>query len=177
MFQLAIARSMLMFLYRINVKKIKLANKHSFKITLSNNKTEKEGIGYLTDIDNRFIYPDKETRKKMLKLLNVSQKYNRTFDLIFIEKVSYEKGEILIDNLLDITLIELKTTKKSLPNNPIGFFFGATENEFDLAELLGDQYKFCFICLHPECTSYKLLTLSELNDIIKTKRIQYQINL
>ncbi|GCF82072.1 hypothetical protein BKL48_25215 [Bacillus cereus] len=55
----------------------------------------------------------------------------------------------------EITLIELKTTKKEVPNNSLGFFFGVTENEFELARLLGNQYKFCFVCLH--------VTLAELN--------------
>lgn len=80
-------------------------------------------------------------------------------------------------NIDDITLIELKTTKKKLINLPSGFFFGATESEFALATQLGNQYKFCFISLHIESSNYVLLTLEELNKIIKTKRIQYQINL
>lgn len=76
-----------------------------------------------------------------------------------------------------IVLVELKTTKKRLENNPHGFFFGATENEFTLAKELGDQYKFCFVCLYPETKSYKMMTLPELENMIKNKRTQYQVNL
>ena len=72
--------------------------------------------------------------------------------------------------------MELKTTKKKLPNNLNGFFFGATENEFNLAKLLGNQYLFCFVCLHSESMSYKFMRLYEMEEMIKTKRIQYQIN-
>ncbi|AZV42001.1 hypothetical protein BAOM_1391 [Peribacillus asahii] len=153
-----------------------MSNQHSFTITKSNNETEKVGISYLQSQDGRFINPDKEMRKVILEKLNVPKKYYRTFDLIFVENIKMQNGEV-IDNPSEITLIELKTTQKELHNNPSGFFFGATENEFELAKLLGNQYKFCFVCLHPNCPSYKLLALSELNDIIKNKRIQYQINL
>lgn len=154
-----------------------MANQHSFTITKSNNKTEKLGISYLQSQDERFIKPNKEMRKVILEKLNVPKKYYRTFDLFFVENIKMQNGELIIDHPLEITLIELKTTQKELHNNPSGFFFGATENEFELAKLLGDQYKFCFVCLHPKCPSYKLLSLDELNDIIKNKRIQYQINL
>jgi hypothetical protein len=73
--------------------------------------------------------------------------------------------------------VELKTTKKKLPNLPKGFFFGATQSEFEIAEKLGDKYKFCFVSLHEETKGYVLITLEKLNKIIRTKRIQFQINL
>jgi hypothetical protein len=74
-------------------------------------------------------------------------------------------------------LVELKTTKKYLPNNPRGFFFGATENEFNFGEILGDKFRFCFVSLHEKGSSFALLTIEELDLIIRNKRIQYQINL
>ncbi|WP_053217019.1 DUF3883 domain-containing protein [Virgibacillus senegalensis] len=95
----------------------------------------------------------------ILNELGISKKYQKTFDLIFIENKIEKDGEIVINNSSQVTLIEVKTTKKKVYNNPSGFFLGATENEFKLAELLGDQYKFCFLCLHPDCTSYKFLSL------------------
>ena len=58
-----------------------------------------------------------------------------------------------------------------MPHNPKGFFFGATENEFNLAKRLGDGY------IHKDSLSHALLTLTELEKIIKTKRIQFQINI
>lgn len=80
-------------------------------------------------------------------------------------------------NKNNICLIELKTTKKKLIDNPKGFFFGATKNEFDLAKELGIYYRFCFVSLHNESKGYCVLTLDEVENLIKTKRIQYQINL
>ena len=79
--------------------------------------------------------------------------------------------------LEDIILVELKTTKKYLPENPKGFFFGATENEFNFGKILGDRFRFCFVSLNEKLQSYVLLTIEELEIKIRNRRIQYQINL
>lgn len=79
--------------------------------------------------------------------------------------------------LEDIILVELKTTKKYLPENPKGFFFGATENEFNFGKILGPRFRFCFVSLNEKGSSYAFLTLEELEERIKNRRIQYQINL
>lgn len=109
-------------------------------------------------------------------MFNISLNFSCAFDLVYI-KDSGNNNSITIQDKENIIFIELKTTKKYLPNNPHGFFFGATKNEFDLAEILGDKYKFCFVSLHVDSLSYSLLTTNELASLIKTKRIQYQINL
>ena len=89
-------------------------------------------------------------------------------------KLSIEAIQTHID---EITLIELKCTRAFLPNNPKGFFFGATQNEFEFGERLGDKFRFCFVSLNPKSLSHALLSVPELERIIRTKRIQYQINL
>jgi hypothetical protein len=152
-----------------------MASIQSYTITLKNNTTEKEGIQYLIDRDRRFVIPDLDTKKEILKNLNQPVKNTKTFDLIYVNKNDFSFGDQI--DLDSITLIELKTTRKKLESNPYGFFFGVTESEFDLARKLGDRYKFCFVCLHPECKSYRLLTLLELEKLIKNKRTQYQVNL
>ena len=154
-----------------------MAGKHSYTITLENNKSEKEAIQYLVESDKNFINPDKESRKLIMEILGVEKKYSRAFDLVLIPGHTNLENIIELKKSSEIILVELKTTKKKLINNPRGFFFGATQNEFNLAELLNEKFRFCFVSLHSESKSYKLLTLDELNKIIKTKRIQYQINL
>ena len=109
-------------------------------------------------------------------MFNIDKSFSRAFDLVYI-KNSGNNNSITVNDKDKIIFIELKTTKKYLPNNPRGFFFGATKNEFDLAKMLGGKYKFCFVCLHKDSLSYSLLTTPELKSMIKTKRIQYQINL
>ena len=91
-------------------------------------------------------------------------------------------GQVLTDevieaNLDEIILVELKVTKKYLPENPKGFFFGATQNEFKFGKRLREKFRFCFISLHERGSSHALLTIAELESRIRTRRIQYQINL
>ncbi len=150
---------------------------HSYTITVDNNKTEKEGLDYLLSADSRFINPSKASRALILETLGLEKKFSRAFDLLIIEGHTNNERDVPLQKPANITLVELKTTKKKLPDNPKGFFFGATENEFTLARKLGDNYKFCFVSLHKESRSHALLTLSELERRITTKRVQYQINL
>jgi len=109
-----------------------MARKHSYTITIDNNTSEKEAIQFLVDSDKNFINPDKESRKTIMELLKIDKKFSRAFDLILIPGHTNLEKIIELDQTSDIILVELKTTKKRLDNNPRGFFFGATENEFDL---------------------------------------------
>ncbi|WP_412559473.1 hypothetical protein [Winogradskyella sp. MIT101101] len=156
-----------------------MSRKHSFKLTLSNNVTEKQGINYLIEEHTGFFKIDKETKKLLLDKVGVPYNYLQSFDMVYIPKlkgIEFEK-EYIETHLDEILFIELKTTKKYLPENPKGFFFGATENEFNFGKLLGDRFRFCFVCLNEKSPSYVMLTIKELEKIIRNKRIQFQINL
>jgi hypothetical protein len=115
----------------------------------------------------------------LLDLLNIGHNFVQSFDLVYIpDLVGIEiNSDFLQTYLEDIILVELKTTKKYLPENPKGFFFGATENEFNFGKLLGAKFRFCFVSLHEKGSSYSLQTLEELEARIRNRRIQYQINL
>lgn len=152
-----------------------MAHEHSYGATIKNNKTENSAVDFLLVSDSRFRQPTKEERKELLIRLGLPTTFARAFDLVLLPSADY--SDILLVPLEEIILIELKTTQKKLPENPNGFFFGATENEFNLADKLGEQYRFCFISLHPESKCFALLTSDELTLKIKTKRLQYQINL
>ncbi len=156
-----------------------MSRKHSFTLTLSNNVTEKEGVLYLLENYTGFFKIDLETKKELLDLLKIERKYLQAFDLIYIPEMVGEKvnSEFLKTYLEDIIFIELKTTKKYLPENPKGFFFGATENEFNFGKTLENKFLFCFVTLNEKAPSFVLLSIDELNRIIRNKRIQYQINL
>jgi len=75
----------------------------------------------------------------------------------------------------------MKTTKKAIQNASLhGFFFGATEREYDMARALGDSYLFAFIVLN-SANEYGrpfavLLTLEEVERRTQKRRIQYQVN-
>ncbi len=156
-----------------------MSRKHSFTLTLSNNVTEKEGVNFLIENYTGFFKIDLANKKELLDLLKIEHRYLQAFDLIYIPDMI---GKEVTSNLLhtyleDIILVELKTTKKYLPENPKGFFFGATENEFNFGKILGDRFRFCFVSINEKGSSFSLLTIEELDARIKNKRIQYQINL
>jgi len=154
-----------------------VASDKSYTITLRNNLTEKAAIDYVMSSDRSFLNPSLESRKRILEMLAIPAQFSRAFDLVRVPGHINSESEIRVEDARLITLVELKTTRKLLPECPKGFFFGATENEFKLARLLGAQYVFCFVCLHPDSTGYALVTDAELQGLIRTKRTQYQINL
>lgn len=156
-----------------------MSRKHSFVITVSNNETEKEGVVFLLENYTGFFKIDLATKKELLDLLKIEHRFLQSFDLIYVPDMVGKIADtgFVQTYLEDIFLIELKTTKKYLPENPKGFFFGATENEFNFGKILGARFRFCFVSLNEKGSSYALLTLDELEERIKNRRIQYQINL
>lgn len=156
-----------------------MSRKNSFKLTLSNNVTEKEGIIYLIEEQTGFFKIDKDMKKELLDRVNIPHNFLQSFDMVYIPKLKgiQFKKDYIETRLDEILFVELKTTKKYLPDNPKGFFFGATENEFNFGKLIGDRFRFCFVCLNEQSLSYVMLTLEELEKIIRNRRIQYQINL
>jgi hypothetical protein len=126
-----------------------------------------------------FFKVDLATKKYLLEVLGLEQKFIQAFDLVLIPGMKIDElTTVTISASLDnLILVELKTTKKHLPENPKGFFFGATQNEIEFGNLLGSRFRFCFVSLHSKASTYALLTLPEMEKLIKIKRIQYQINL
>jgi hypothetical protein len=75
----------------------------------------------------------------------------------------------------------MKTTRKPIRNEALsGFFFGATEREYEMAAALGDRYLFAFVVLS-SVNDYErpfavLLSLEEVEARTRSKRIQFQVN-
>ncbi len=151
----------------------------------SNRVVENEGIAVLLR-DTRFQSPSTNLKKAILSQMGLggSKEYGpRSFDAIMVPNAGFvvEEGN-LADNLNDIILVEMKTTRKPIKDaNLHGFFFGATEREFNLAEKLGDRYRFAFVVLNSDNVFEKpfavLLSLEELKPRVKSDRVQRQINL
>lgn len=155
-----------------------MSRQHSFVLTLKNNRTEKEGLEFARAAERRFVLPDKAGRASLLNALEIPKKLSRAFDLVLLpEGQDAAVDHIDVKDVSRLILVEVKTTKAHLPRFPSGFFFGATQNEFELASRLGSQFRFCFVCLNPSSPGIAVLTLSELEAKIRTKRVQYQINL
>ena len=157
-----------------------MAHAHSYLITLSNNKTEKEALNLLLAERADLLIPDAKGRKAIVEALGIDKRFRRTFDLVRIPGHRFGEAQVEIQDPGSITLFEIKSTKKLLPDFPKGFFFGATENEFDLAKLLGARFQFCFVSLHPQQPTDKRIayfSLLQLEQLIRTKRTQFQVNL
>lgn len=157
-----------------------MAHAHSYQITLSNNKTEKEALNMLLAEREDLLIPDAKGRKAIIEALGIDKRFRRTFDLVRIPGHHFGEAQVEIQDPGSITLFEIKSTKKLLPDFPKGFFFGATANEFDLAKLLGERFQFCFVSLHLEQPANKRIayrSLAELEKMIRTKRTQFQVNL
>jgi hypothetical protein len=147
---------------------------------------EKAGLQDVLLRDKRFQAPTTETKKAILKALGLgdTKLYGpQSFDAIMLPQATELIDESTLPGHLErIVLVEMKTTKKPIKDAGLaGFFFGATQREYDLAAKLGDNFRFAFVVLNSANAYGKpfavLLTLSELEHRTRAKRIQYQVNL
>ena len=147
---------------------------------------EKAGLQDVLLKDLRFQAPTTETKKAILKGLGLgdTKLYGpQSFDAIMLPQPTEPIDVSTLPRYLEqIILVEMKTTKKPIKDAGLaGFFFGATQREYDLAAKLGDRFRFAFVVLNSANIYGKpfavLLTLSELEHRTRTKRIQYQVNL
>ncbi|MFM2106191.1 MAG: hypothetical protein RL338_1223 [Chloroflexota bacterium] len=146
---------------------------------------EKEGHVLLLR-DARFQRLDRPCKRRILDLLGVdaNERYGpQSFDLVMtdvpVEPITIENVSRYLDGL---ALVELKTTKKPIRNAQLGgFFYGATENEYRLAQLLGRRFVFAFVVIN-EVNEYGspfavLRTLEEIEAQTQSRRTQFQVSL
>ena len=147
---------------------------------------EKAGLKDVLLRDKRFQTPTTETKKAILKSLGLgdTKLYGpQSFDAIMLPQPTELIDETTLPRHLDhIVLVEMKTTKKPIKDASLaGFFFGATQREYDLAAKLESRFRFAFVVLNSSNAYGKpfavLLTLKELGQRTRAKRIQYQVNL
>ena len=91
---------------------------------MSNNITEKEGVNFFIENYTGFFKIDLATKKGLLDLLKIEHRFLQAFDLIYLPEMV---GKIIDTDFIqtyleDIILVELKTTKKYLPENQNYFF-------------------------------------------------------
>jgi len=151
-----------------------------------NRVVEKAGLHDVLLKDRRFQAPSTETKKAILKALGLgdTKLYGpQSFDAIMLPQATEPIDESTLPRHLEqVVLVEMKTTKKPIKDAGLaGFFFGATQREYDLAAKLGEKFRFAFVVLNSANTYGKpfavLLTLPELEHRTRAKRIQYQVNL
>lgn len=144
--------------------------------------TESGGLDILLE-DARMQVPDLSTKKEILRRLYVSGAFKpQTFDAVMTPEPAAPLTTDNVDaHIHALKLVEMKTTRAPIRNAALnGFFFGATDSEFQMAKALRDRYVFAFVVLN-EKNDYRrpffvLLTLQQLQARTRTSRIQYQIN-
>jgi hypothetical protein len=147
-----------------------------------NKRTEKEGASLLLR-DRRFQLVDLATKRRILELIGTTGAFGtQTFDLVMtpspVPPITFETVE---EQFPTLTLIEMKTTKGAVADQALsGFFFGATEREYAMAQALGSRYCFAFVVLNDTNVFGKpfavLLTLEEVEQRTRSRRVQYQVN-
>lgn len=153
-----------------------------------NRVTEKAGLAVLLDDkQGRFQAPDTATKKALLKHIGLgedSAAYGaQSFDAVYSDKPLPNLTADNVGQYADrLHIVEMKTTKKPIPDSSLaGFFFGATEREYKLAQKLGDRFRFAFVVLNDDNALGRpfavLLTHNELESRTQTKRVQFQVNL
>ena len=144
--------------------------------------TEKDGIPILLE-DKRIQVLELSTKKRILELFMVSGAFKpQSFDAVMTAEPA---PQLTIDNIDEhfsqLTLVEMKTTRKAIKDAALnGFFFGATDNEFQMAKALKDRYVFAFVIINDNNDYgrpfFVLLTLEQLHARTHASRVQYQIN-
>jgi hypothetical protein len=153
-----------------------------FTKSRTNAGTEKEGLGLLLR-DPRFQKVDIATKRRIVELAGGTGAFGiQTFDAVMTEKPSAPINIANIEpHFPDLKLVEMKTTRKPIQDDELlGFFFGATEREYEMARTLGNRYLFAFVVLSTE-NRYRrpfaaLLTLDEVHRRTLSRRVQYQVN-
>src|SRR3990172_10965352 len=156
-----------------------------FTKSQSNKRTEKEGLGLLL-ADARFQRVDVPTKRRIIKIIGKNDRFgSQTFDAVMTREPAVPIDVRNVDELFpNLTLIEMKTTrglrKKIRDERLEGFFFGATEREYEMARTLGERYLFAFVVLSTANDYGRpfavLLTLDEVERRTRSRRIQYQVN-
>lgn len=141
------------------------------KQNIDNLKTEKNGLDILFSKDMGFYVPSKEEKKQLYFLADIDfNKYQRAVDCIQLLVPTFSE----IQTLNDFYFIEVKTTRdQKVSKLPFNVFFGFTQNEEDLF-VSQSNYRLCIV--HITLREFYLLDYSEYLNMIKTKRVQYQIN-
>ena len=111
----------------------------------------------------------------MRSWLNISDHFRSAFDALLLKVEGFKQ----IQSPSDFTMVEIKVTRKFLPNlanDPRGFFFGITENEEMLLKVFGQNASLCLVSVNPESEGYFLADWDTFQGLSMNKRIQYQIS-
>jgi hypothetical protein len=148
----------------------------------ANRRTENRALSVLLQ-DPRFQVVDRPTKLRIIDALPVRGDWGiATFDAVMTPRpVPPIVAETVANYLDSLVLVEMKSTLKPIKDaNLNGFFFGATEREYALAQALGQRYLFAFVVLSA-ANEYErpfavLLSLEDVERRTRARRTQFQVN-
>jgi hypothetical protein len=153
-----------------------------FTKSRTNKRTENSGLAFLL-ADRRIQRVDTPTKRRILDLIGVTGAFGtQTFDAVMTNDIQSPITVANVDQVLpQLRLIEMKTTRKPIRNSHLnGFFFGATEREYEMAKAMGDRYLFAFVVLNSQNDYGRpfavLLPLEEVERRTRSRRTQFQVN-
>ena len=153
-----------------------------FTKSQTNKGTENQGLALLLT-DCRFQRVDLATKQRILELVGKTGSFStQTFDAVMTATPAPPITAANVEQHFgELKLVEMKTTRKPIRNESLnGFFFGATEREYEMAKALGSWYLFAFVVLNSDNDYGRpfavLLTADQVEQHTRSRRVQYQVN-
>lgn len=114
----------------------------------SGSSTAKRAAAMLVALDKGYVVPTGSQRQNLLVAFAKKGKvvYGKAFDIIRLSSiVNLDDPEEVESNLNKILIFEIKSTRKSLPTDFSGYFFGLSAAEMLVAQSLREHFKFIFV--------------------------------
>lgn len=117
-------------------------------IEASRNQTAKKAERILLNSEAGYIVPT--AKQKRILVVEFAKAnlivYGKAFDIVRAPKgVNLDDAGEVADNLKSITLCEIKSSNRNLPEDFKGYFFALTTAELLVAQNLKQNYKFLFV--------------------------------
>ena len=128
-----------------------------------NNQTARAAAQILVDKNVGFIVPTAHQRNVLLVAFAKTGAviYGRAFDLVKAPStVNLDDEKSVTEHLNQITIFELKSTKRKLDKNFRSYFFSMSTAELLVAQSLGKRFKFVFV--NVQTKEHRELTLLEI---------------
>jgi hypothetical protein len=115
---------------------------------LSGSATAKRALAILVEKAVGFVMPTSAQRKNLVVAFAKNDMiiYGKAFDCVRLNgAVNLDSIDNIEENLDRIIIIEIKSTRKQLPNDFAGHFFSLSSAEMLVAQSLKNRFKFAFV--------------------------------
>jgi hypothetical protein len=115
---------------------------------LSGSATAKRALAILVKKGAGFVLPTPAQRKNLVVAFAKNDMiiYGKAFDCVRLDgDVNLDSVESIEANLRQITVIEIKSSRKELPDDFAGHFFSLSGAEMLVAQSLKSRFKFAFV--------------------------------